>query len=72
MLMQDEPVLDLAHLDKAPRHLTPHEGQAHFEESAFSVDGRTLYCITDQGRNDVLYSAGRMRRIAPSRSSVAA
>jgi len=46
-------LLDLQNLDKTPRHLTPHEGAgpAHFEESAFSADGQTLYCITDQGRD---------------------
>lgn len=44
-------LLDLAHLDHTPRHLTPHEGQAHFEEAAFSADGQTLYCLTDQGRD---------------------
>lgn len=44
-------LLDLTDLEKAPHHLTPHEGQAHFEEAAFSADGQVIYCITDRGRD---------------------
>ncbi len=44
-------LLDLSHLDQPPRHLTPHESQAHFGECAFAADGQSIYCITDQGRD---------------------
>ena len=44
-------LLDLSHLDQPPRHLTPHESQAHFGECAFAADGQSIYCIADQGRD---------------------
>jgi Tol biopolymer transport system component len=33
------------------RHLTPHDGDARYQEAGFSADGRTLFIITDQGRD---------------------
>ncbi|HEX2915375.1 MAG TPA: S9 family peptidase [Chloroflexia bacterium] len=44
-------LLDLANPDQPPRHLTPHQEQALFEECAFSPDGTAIYCITNLNRD---------------------
>ncbi|MGI8552137.1 MAG: alpha/beta fold hydrolase [Dehalococcoidia bacterium] len=33
-----------------PRHLTPHEGQARYQDARFSADGKGLYLLSDQDR----------------------
>ncbi len=44
-------LLDLYAPGAAPRHLTPHPGQARYEAAVFSPDDTTLYLLTDQGRD---------------------
>jgi dipeptidyl aminopeptidase/acylaminoacyl peptidase len=34
-----------------PRHLTPHEGDARFSMATFVADGRSLYLLSDRGRD---------------------
>lgn len=41
-------ILDLA--DKSADLLTPHEGEAAFYSPTFDSSGRSVYCVTDKGR----------------------
>jgi dipeptidyl aminopeptidase/acylaminoacyl peptidase len=58
---------DLLLLDLATgetRHLTPHGGDAGYQEAGFSADGRFLFIITDQGRDFLTPARLDMRTLA--------
>lgn len=42
---------------KKMKHLSPHEGNAQFAPQYFSLDGKTLYYLTDEG-SEYMYLAG--------------
>jgi dipeptidyl aminopeptidase/acylaminoacyl peptidase len=48
---QDLYLLDLQTPNAQPRHLTPHDGQAVYNEGTFSADAAYIYLITDQERD---------------------
>src|SRR5262245_7286177 len=59
------------------RHVTPHEGDAQYSVIGFSGDGRTLYLVSDQGRDflnlaEMDVASGRMTFLMDEKADVGA
>lgn len=46
----NQDLYELCLADRTTRLLTPHEGNARFHHPAYSGDGRSLFCLSDVGR----------------------